>query len=55
MITGLSYWWWLLWNVQNSVTIKCTFAVLSTFEFGFELIMIALFWDNIINFFRGNR
>lgn len=55
MITGLCYWWWLLWNVPSNIGIKFTFATLSTFELGFELIMIVLFSDSIINFFKGLR
>ena len=54
MIIGLCYWWWLLWSVPDSNTIKYTFATLSTFELGFELIMVAIFCDNIINFFTNS-
>lgn len=52
MIIGLCYWWWLLWNIPYNIGTKFTFATLSTFEIAFELIMIAIFCDNIINFFR---
>ena len=55
MITVICYWFWLLWNVEieNVTSIKGCFAVISTFEFAFELIMLCLFTSNIIDFFRG--
>ena len=52
MIIGLCYWWWLLWNISCNIDIRLIFATLSTFEICFELIILAVFSENIIKFFR---